>query len=50
MVNRGGDARKGKCQSFTQADLTKLRAAGYTAEFLTVEEGLARYVKWLLAA
>ena len=44
------DALKGKYQSFTQADLTKLRAAGYTADFLTVEEGVARYVRWLLAS
>ena len=43
------DALKGKYQSFTQADLTKLRAAGYTADFLSVEEGVARYVKRLLA-
>ena len=43
------DALKGKYQSFTQADLTKLRAAGYKADFLTVEEGVGRYVKWLLA-
>jgi ADP-L-glycero-D-manno-heptose 6-epimerase len=40
---------KGKYQSFTQADLGQLRAAGYGAPFLTVEEGVARYVNWLLA-
>lgn len=43
-------ALKGKYQSFTQADLTQLRAAGYQAEFATVEAGVARYVKQLLAA
>lgn len=41
------DALKGKYQSFTQADLTKLRAAGYTASFANVEEGVAQYVEWL---
>ena len=38
----------GKYQSFTQADTTKLRAAGYTADFYTVEQGVERYVAWLL--
>jgi ADP-L-glycero-D-manno-heptose 6-epimerase len=42
------DALKGKYQSFTQADLTRLRAAGYNEPFLTVEEGVARYAQWLL--
>lgn len=43
------DALKGKYQSFTQADIGALRAAGYTEEFLTVEEGVRRYVEnWLL--
>ena len=41
------DALKGKYQSFTQADLTNLRAAGYEEAFLTVEEGVARYIPWL---
>ncbi len=40
---------KEKYQSFTQADLTRLRAAGCTAPFLTVEQGVPRYVEWLLA-
>ena len=40
---------KDKYQSFTQADLTRLRAAGYKAPFLTVEEGVPLYVDWLLA-
>jgi len=43
------DALKGKYQCFTQADLTKLRDAGYTAPFLNVEEGVARYINWLSA-
>jgi ADP-L-glycero-D-manno-heptose 6-epimerase len=33
-----------KYQSFTQADLTRLRAAGYTREFRPVEAGVAAYV------
>ena len=40
---------KDKYQSFTQADLAQLRAAGYKAPFLTVEAGVSRYVAWLLA-
>ena len=39
---------KDKYQSYTQADLSQLRAAGYDAPFLSVEEGVSRYVKWLL--
>ncbi|MFA6313180.1 MAG: ADP-glyceromanno-heptose 6-epimerase [Sterolibacterium sp.] len=41
------EALKGKYQSFTQADLTLLRAAGYRGEFATVEQGVAEYVKHL---
>jgi ADP-L-glycero-D-manno-heptose 6-epimerase len=41
------EALKGKYQAFTQADLTKLRAAGYEAPFATVEEGVGQYVQWL---
>jgi len=40
---------KNKYQSYTQADLTALRAAGYGAPFLPVEEGVARYCQSLLA-
>jgi ADP-L-glycero-D-manno-heptose 6-epimerase len=43
------EALKGKYQSFTQADIGRLRAAGYDAPFLSVEEGVARYVDWLAA-
>jgi len=43
------DALKGKYQSFTQADISLLREAGYADEFLTVEEGVRRYVPWLAA-
>ena len=43
------DALRGKYQSFTQADLAKLRQAGYDAPFASVDEGVAEYVKWLNA-
>jgi ADP-L-glycero-D-manno-heptose 6-epimerase len=43
-----GDLR-GKYQSYTQADLTALRTAGYAAPFLSVEEGVTRYCRQLLA-
>jgi ADP-L-glycero-D-manno-heptose 6-epimerase len=39
----------GKYQSFTQADVAALRAAGYERPFLGVEEGVARYVQARLA-
>ena len=42
------DALRGKYQCFTQADQSRLRAAGYTAPFLTVQEGVERYCQWLL--
>jgi ADP-L-glycero-D-manno-heptose 6-epimerase len=40
----------GKYQSFTQADLSRLRAAGYAAPLLPAAEGVARCVKALLAS
>jgi ADP-L-glycero-D-manno-heptose 6-epimerase len=43
------EALKGKYQSFTEADLTRLRAAGYPGEFSTVEQGVASYVAHLQA-
>src|SRR3989441_9692894 len=36
-----------KYQSFTEADLSRLRAAGYSAQFMPVEQGVAAYVKAL---
>ncbi|HEX9183732.1 MAG TPA: ADP-glyceromanno-heptose 6-epimerase [Burkholderiales bacterium] len=33
----------GKYQSFTEADMAPLRDAGYAAEFLTVQQGVAAY-------
>jgi ADP-L-glycero-D-manno-heptose 6-epimerase len=42
-------ALAGKYQSFTEADLTRLRAVGYGAPMLGVDEGVARYVEWLIS-
>ena len=42
------DSLKGKYQSFTQADISKLREAGYDYPFFDVDEGVSRYVHWLL--
>jgi ADP-L-glycero-D-manno-heptose 6-epimerase len=39
----------GKYQSFTQADVSALREAGYRDAFLGVEEGVGRYVSLRLA-
>ena len=38
---------RGCYQSFTEADLTALREAGYDGTFLSVEEGIPSYVQWL---
>ena len=38
------EALKGKYQSYTEADVSLLREAGYDAPFATVEEGVAQYV------
>jgi ADP-L-glycero-D-manno-heptose 6-epimerase len=40
----------GKYQSYTQAEPAALRAAGYDRAFLTVEEGVGRYVGARVAA
>jgi ADP-L-glycero-D-manno-heptose 6-epimerase len=37
------EALKGKYQSYTEADISRLRAAGYTAPLLSVAEGVACY-------
>jgi ADP-L-glycero-D-manno-heptose 6-epimerase len=42
-------ALAGKYQSHTEADLGRLRAAGYAGEFMPVEAGAAAYVKELAA-
>lgn len=41
------EALKGKYQSFTQADLTKLREAGCEVSFKSVQEGTAKYMHYL---
>ncbi|MFT6926334.1 MAG: ADP-L-glycero-D-manno-heptose 6-epimerase [Psychromonas sp.] len=41
------DHLKGRYQSFTEADLTNLRAAGYKEVFKTVAQGTAEYMVWL---
>jgi len=41
------DHLKGRYQSFTEADLTNLRATGYDGEFKTVAEGVAEYMACL---
>lgn len=38
---------KGRYQSFTQADIGALRAAGYNADFRSVSDGVTSYVNWL---
>jgi ADP-L-glycero-D-manno-heptose 6-epimerase len=38
----------GKYQSFTQADISRLRAAGYNDAFQAVTGGVARYGEWYL--
>ncbi len=40
---------RGSYQSFTEADLTGLRAAGYTAGFTALEDGVRRYLDALAA-
>lgn len=44
------EALVGKYQCHTQADLTRLRQAGYDAAFVDVATGVARYAQWLSAA
>ena len=34
----------GQYQSYTEADMSRLRAAGYAGQFTTLEDGIARYV------
>ena len=43
------DHLKGSYQSFTQADMSRLRAAGYNGQFRDVETGVRDYVEWLKA-
>jgi ADP-L-glycero-D-manno-heptose 6-epimerase len=41
---------RGKYQSYTQADISALRNSGYSEMFLSVEQGVARYVEQMLKA
>ncbi|WP_254276243.1 ADP-glyceromanno-heptose 6-epimerase [Halomonas sp. 3H] len=41
------DELKGRYQSYTRADITRLREAGYDREFRTVAEGVREYLEWL---
>lgn len=43
------DHLKGAYQSYTQADIAALRAAGYSGRFHSVEEGVTKYLDWLNA-
>ncbi len=38
------DHLRGRYQSFTEADITRLRRAGYRDAFLSVEEGVEHYL------
>ena len=38
---------QGRYQSFTEADITKLRRADYQAPFQSVEQGVKKYLDWL---
>ncbi|MDH3380887.1 MAG: NAD-dependent epimerase/dehydratase family protein, partial [Gammaproteobacteria bacterium] len=40
---------RGKYQSFTEADIARLRDSGYIAPFLDVNAGVGRYVERMLA-
>ncbi len=42
------DALKGRYQSYTEADISALRQVGYDAPFSDVQQGVARYVAFLL--
>ena len=39
------DALRGQYQSFTEAPMDRLRAAGYAGQFTPLEEGVRRYVQ-----
>jgi ADP-L-glycero-D-manno-heptose 6-epimerase len=41
------DVLKGRYQSFTEADMSALRAAGCDHQFMTVEQGVEKYMLWL---
>jgi len=41
---------KGQYQSFTQANMDRLRTAGYAGQFTTLEDGIRRYVQGYLTS
>lgn len=41
------DHLRGRYQSFTEADISALRAVGYDKPFRTVEQGVELYMEWL---
>jgi ADP-L-glycero-D-manno-heptose 6-epimerase len=41
------DHLKGRYQSYTQADISRLRSMGYVDDFKTVEQGVLDYLTWL---
>jgi len=41
------DKLKGAYQSFTEADISRLRDAGYGNDFLSLESGIRQYLDWL---
>jgi len=41
------DALHGKYQSFTEADISRLRESGYREPLFDLETGVQRYVDWL---
>lgn len=43
------DSLKGQYQSYTCADMTSLRRAGYTRSFTTLEDGITRYIDHYLS-
>lgn len=42
-------ALAGRYQNFTQADLSRLRAAGYAQPTVELDAGVRRYVEWMMA-
>lgn len=44
------DSLKGKYQTFTKADMKKLRAAGYDKHFISLRQGVKKYAKVLEAS
>mgnify|MGYP000341794337 CR=1 FL=1 len=43
------DQLLGGNQAFTQADIERLRRAGYRAPFKAVDAGVAEYLNWLVS-